>query len=158
VKIVFLDIDGVLNNPGCYVRPDGTKASGTDTLADPRCVAALNGIIAATGAFIVVSSTWKLQGLMFCREKLSAWGVTPHTVIDKTPNLQGAGKSRAEEIQKWLDEYCRHPIESFVILDDDPDLGHLNHRLIKTARYRGLIVPDAERAIEMLSEVHAGRM
>jgi hypothetical protein len=147
VKIIFLDIDGVLNNPGCYA-----IASGTHTPADSICVAALNHILIATGALIVISSTWKLQGLMFCKEKLARWGVKPRTVLDATPNLQGEGKTRAEEIQEWLDRNGdRHPIEAFVILDDEADLGHLTNSLIKTAGYRGLIMPDAEKAITMLA-------
>ena len=151
MKIIFLDIDGVLNNPGCYA-----KASGTMTPADPGCVAVLNHIVDETGALIVISSTWKLHGLIFCRERLLEWGVRAHKILDRTPNLQAKNKTRAEEIQRWLDDRADHDsIESFVILDDEANMGHLVHRLVKVAGYRGLIMPDAELAIAMLSEASA---
>jgi hypothetical protein len=53
-KIIFLDFDGVLNNPGCY-----EIASGSHTPPDQSCVDALNRIISETGASIVVSSSWR---------------------------------------------------------------------------------------------------
>jgi hypothetical protein len=37
MKILFLDIDGVLNNPGCYA-----VASGSHAPVEPSCVKALN--------------------------------------------------------------------------------------------------------------------
>ena len=51
--VIFLDIDGVLNNFASIERYE-------DTL-DPDCVAVLNGIIAASQAEVVISSTWRLH-------------------------------------------------------------------------------------------------
>ena len=152
-KIVFLDIDGVLNNPGCY-----RIASGAHAPADPRCIAALNLITDTTGALVVVSSTWRLGGLMFCREKLTEWGAHA-SVVDITPRLieQNPGgrlvvaQTRGAEIGKWLLDQERFEIESFVILDDDSDMDGHSNRLVQTNGAVGLTLQDAARAIQMLT-------
>lgn len=152
-KVVFLDFDGTINNPGCY-----RAGTGSYVPADASCIGALNHITDATGAAIVVSSTWRLcrSGLMFCREKLSDWGARA-PVIDVTPRLIGergilaVAQSRGAEIYKWLLENERYEIESFVILDDDSDMGPLMDRLVKTEGHIGLTMAHAERAIEMLN-------
>lgn len=144
MKIIFLDIDGVLNNHKSY---------GTGK-ADMWCVAALNDITDRTGAAIVVSSTWRMGGLLSCRDKLAEWGVTA-PVIDRTPireTLHGdltLADPRGFEIAEW---WCQHAeIESFVILDDDSDMAHLKDRLVQTDRTVGLTMRDAKRAIALLN-------
>jgi hypothetical protein len=81
MKIVFCDIDGVLNNPGCY-----SRRSATGIPPDTDCVAALNRILLTTGARIVISSTWRFDGLPFCREEFAEWGIVD-AIIDVTPEL-----------------------------------------------------------------------
>lgn len=150
MKVLFLDIDGVLVN-----RESLMKASGIHAKAHPACVAALNEIVSKTGANVVVSSTWRHFGLLKMKDFLSDWGVKAK-VLDCTPDLtrkRGAIYSnvcRGDEIQAWLDGYDRYPVESFVILDDDSDMNHLLPRLVKTEFERGLTMEDAARAIEML--------
>src|SRR5688500_9278670 len=120
MKVVFLDIDGVLVN-----RKSLMKASGLRATADPHCVEALNAITDATSAKIVVSSTWRYfhrsmgfaSPLAFMRMKLAEWGVRAE-VIGCTPDLSRkagplyAGVRRGDEIQAWLDSeaYERRPI------------------------------------------------
>lgn len=117
MKIIFLDIDGVL--------------MGTDGVAeapDPARVARLNGLAERTGAQLVVSSTWRSQGLEALTALLREWGVTA-PVAGMTDDLgwldftTPIGLHRGDEIGQWLDE---HPgVEDFVILDDDDDMGGL---------------------------------
>ncbi len=142
MKLIFLDFDGVLNNPGCYA-----IASGERVPAHQPAVDALNHITRSTGALIVVSSTWRYMGLMPCREKLHEWGVEAG-VIDCTPRLPD--ETRGAEIANWLQDYERHKIQSFVILDDDKDMDGLSVRLVQTQGHVGLTMADAERAIAML--------
>ena len=144
VSILFLDIDGVLVN-----RRSLAHASGMRAKADADCVAMLNRITDATGARIVVSSTWRCLGVRRVKELLRLWGVSGR-IIGCTPVLGSV--DRGEEIQAYLDEYkkMRGAVSSFVILDDDDDMLHLAERLVQTQFAPGLTLEDADRAIAML--------
>lgn len=142
MKIIFLDFDGVLNNPGCYA-----QASGERVPADPNAVAAINHLIEKTGAIVVVSSTWRYMGIMHCRENLNRWGVNGD-VIGVTPRLEHV--NRGAEIDKWLKDYEREAVDSFVIIDDDADMEPHMERLVRTNGRVGMTMADAERAIALL--------
>lgn len=145
MKIIFCDIDGVLNNVNCYRNP---RRSCSHVPADPMCVAALNHIIEATDARIVISSAWRYEGLAFCREKFNEWGVLT-SVIGITPCLSG---ERGLEISEWLNLHDGGYLEpsSFVILDADSDMSPFMDRLVQTSFQTGLTMADAERAIAIL--------
>lgn len=157
MRLVFLDFDGVLCNRESITT--GYKAR-TAPEQDPYgahadCVAALNRIIEQTGAVIVVSSTWRKckNPRTKMAETLKRWNVNG-TVIDVTPQLYGEEynyKRRGSEIQLWLKMYTQHEIESFVILDDDSDMGELKHRLVRCNFEIGLTEADADKAIAMLN-------
>lgn len=149
-KVIFLDIDGVLVNRASYRLPN--SGSADRAIAHPECVAALNAITeATTGAVIVVSSVWRAEGAPEMRGRLKGWGVHGE-MIGVTPRLSRTNGRvyRGDEIQKWLDDYTRHEISSFVILDDDSDMKHLLPRLVPTDTEQGLTMKDAQTAIEIL--------
>ncbi|HEX7330377.1 MAG TPA: HAD domain-containing protein [Pyrinomonadaceae bacterium] len=156
MKVIFLDFDGVLCN---HESISAGYKDRTEPEQDPYgphadCIAALNRIIEKTGALIVVSSTWRkcVNPSTRMRDTLSRWGVIGQ-VVGTTPILNGdqfAYKRRGSEIQLWLDT-VRTPVTSFVILDDDSDMAHLRHRLVRTTMERGLTAEDAERAIAILN-------
>jgi hypothetical protein len=114
----------------------------------------LNRITEETGAKIVVSSVWRTDGLMKCRENLHSWGVVA-PVIGVTPRLyEGYNQlPRGLEISKWLEEYDREEVESFVILDDDHDMEHLLPFLVHTPFETGLTEEHADLAIKILTGV-----
>jgi histidinol phosphatase-like enzyme len=151
VKIIFLDIDGVLVNRWSLQHHSGGRA-----IAHPDCVAALNRITDQTGAEFVITSTWRAAGLKQMESIFKKWGVTGK-ILDKTPDLSWrvgavyAAKERGDEIQEWLDcSSIYPPVTSFVILDDDSDMKHLKDRLVRTSFPEGLTMQHAEQAIEML--------
>ena len=149
MKIVFLDFDGVLVN-GPSFGSDG----GEDAAADPRCVHALNHIIEATGAAIVVTSAWRIDaGPGEMRQTLDGWGVRGR-YLGCTPDQCGPGHwgSRGSEIQGWLDEHRTLGVDAFVILDDIDDLDGLADKLVQTQFDAGLTMADASRAIAILLE------
>jgi len=159
MKFVFLDIDGVLVNHQSWHDRKWRHAN-----AHPGCVAALNRIIAETDARIVVSSTWRLDTkLADLREIINRRFGVNGPIIAKTPRLLTEtwheGKlgsivlaaERGDEIGTWLLNYHRHPVESYVILDDDSDMGRHKHRLVQTKFDEGLTMAHAERAIAMLN-------
>lgn len=129
VKIIFLDIDGVLNN---HLEADTHLTATVDKqyqgLYSPRCVDRLNSLVENTGAVIVLSSTWRL-GLELSQIKLLllSMGVKAE-VIGKTDYVEHSFTFRGNEIYKWIQdnekEYNLNEFnyKSYVILDDDTDM------------------------------------
>ncbi len=166
MKIIFLDIDGVLvNRKSLMERPRPHRHSN----ADPDCVAALNHIAAETGAGIVVSSVWRIgRTRADLREIVNSHFGVIGSVLDKTPHMTTkkdfgtlmaieVSAERGDEIDYWLRSDHRWPIESFAILDDDDDMGIHKGRLVKTEFEPGLTMADAERAIRILNHGVAKR-
>ena len=137
MKILFLDIDGVLNSGNYIIRLDGLFDDPKYQI-DPDAVVRLNAITDLTGCKIVVSSTWRLaflgqmadplRSLQGC---LRSYGITGD-VIDMTPDKRNAIRNRrGKEIQAWLDAHYNE-VEKFVIIDDDTDMGRLKTYHVKT--------------------------
>ena len=62
-KIIFLDIDGVLNTKWWYTQMDRKTPKDKYGYAfDPKAVANLKRIVEKAGADIVISSSWKSFG------------------------------------------------------------------------------------------------
>jgi len=142
MKILFLDIDGVLNNTS-------TMMKGWNEF-DEGCIENLGNILRQTRAKIVLSSSWRRYpqmrrdfGRMLVKNRLiQFWGG------DTTPIL---GTARAMEIQQWLDENPK--VEIFAILDDDPDalLQAENGRFFRTRFQEGLTQEIASQIISFLN-------
>lgn len=121
-RIIFLDIDGVLNST--QFRAENTNGEGVvvvngafDATAhiDPQRVARLNRVIDATNAQVVLSSSWrKLFGLERTQASLKAKGFA-HQLADCTLRLPG--EARSVEIETYLTAHGTPP--AFVIFDDD---------------------------------------
>jgi len=134
IKIIFLDIDGVLN---VY----GRERDRFGQIFHQPYVDNLKRIIDETGAKIVISSTWRFAGLQVMKELWEERNL-PGEVISITIDCYqyvGEGKEefydrveRGHEIQDWLDG--RTDIESYVIIDDDNDfLPHQRGNFVRTA-------------------------
>jgi Swiss Army Knife RNA repair-like protein len=136
-RVIFLDIDGVLAPIRRWDRYGDL---------DPACIRVLNEIVAAGGADVVVSSTWRHgKTIAELQDMLQTKGFAG-SVVDKTPtNLPGA--SRGDEIAAWLEE---HAVGGYVIIDDHADMGELRPHLVQTHPAHGLQPGDAPRAIELL--------
>lgn len=119
MKVIFLDIDGVLNVIG----------QGRDEYGQGfhrHLVENLEYVIRETGAKIVISSTWRFSGLSVMQSMWKDRGL-PGEVIDVTPDCARMGeggiwqsKERGYEIKEWLDHSPE--VESYVIIDDDSDM------------------------------------
>lgn len=136
MKLLFLDIDGVLNSTAWFMA--GHKHDRTIDELDPEACARLQSLCADTGAQIVVSSTWRLiYKLPALRSMLWARGVYA-TILGVTPSAPR--EDRGLEIQRWLDTTAaKHgDVEGIVILDDDSDMVHLFPWFVKTHNDRGL--------------------
>ena len=107
MKIIFLDVDGVLN---C----EYTHTKGMSLFPiDPYMVLLVDRIVQATGAKVVLSSSWRYHPESAAIVKKSV------DFIDVTPMNRGTS-SRGTEIKAWLDA---HPdVTKYAILDDNTDM------------------------------------
>lgn len=153
MKVLFLDIDGVLNSHDFWKRCQELGIVPDDKV-DPLAVERLNRLVDATGAKIVVSSTWRLpyvwsKKLSSLIGRIQKLGITGE-IIGMTPDHCKA-YGRGGEIQAWMD-HCDEEIESFVILDDDSDMDHLMGYLVQTKMTDGLQDHHVETAIQILNK------
>ena len=88
-KVLFLDVDGVLNNGGWAftMHQQGVRVYRDDLLYEPSLVQ-LRRVVQATGALIVVSSAWRQ--IPTCYLHLQEWlAKYDMEVYDKTPYVGG---------------------------------------------------------------------
>lgn len=153
MKVIFLDVDGVLNSA------DSEDVFRGFIGIDYAGVALLKEIVNATGAEIVLVSTWKLSWEKdnksrqdslgaYLDERLAEEGLV---IIDKTG---GHIYDHGTGIVDWLSE---HQVESWVVLDDEifddyEECGVMPH-LVKTSFYDGgLKEKHVELAINLLNK------
>ena len=148
MKIIFLDIDGVLNCESAYrngecqyqewIWEDGRKDHHQRFCV--RSKELLNKLIDETGAKIVISSTWRHGGIEFIKK---VWEMEEMSgeIIGITPSLRTKGLHipRGMEIEYYLnndllfqhinwDEVIQQQyietsgVENYIIIDDDSDM------------------------------------
>jgi len=145
-KIIFLDIDGVLNTPENW----GNWVNEELKAFTPECVANLNQLIANTGAQLVISSTWRIDRTVEqLQTLLNAVGVQG-TVIGKTPCFADI-HPRGVEIKSWIQQNCEG-WPNYVILDDNSDMEDLLGALIQCDCRLGLTEFDVVCAECILKE------
>lgn len=152
-KILFLDIDGVLNSHAY----DQVRTAEQGNIDETR-LPLLGQLVERTQAQIVLTSSWRKhweKDTVLCDEKgreinetFAGHGLT---IFDKTPLHES--NDRADEIRAWL---SAHPqVTAFAILDDiaygwGADLQEhtvrTNHRI-----GRGLEQKHVEAAIRILN-------
>ena len=138
MKIIFLDMDGVVNNP----------REGRGRTLSTKAVELLNKLTEISGANIVISSSWRFTApLIVIIDKLKEYGFRyPERVIGCTALLEN--RCRGDEIKLWLKQV---PVESFVILDDVDDMGNLLPHLVKTDHVLLMQEHDVDKAIQILN-------
>ena len=154
MKVIFLDVDGVLNSVETT-----TLCYGFVGIDDEK-IAKLRRIVEATGAQIVLSSSWKHDWEPLDKDKQNKYGDYLDqklkrcllSVIDKTSEANS--ECRGKGIIKWVGT---HEVDSFIILDDEwfdfKELGRQS-RVIKTEFYDengGLTDDHVALAIELLN-------
>lgn len=135
MKVLFLDIDGVVNSRN--------TTNFKQLWPLDRYMAFLVGKIKLnTGCEVVLSSSWRHHpdGV-----KVVEASIVP--VLDITPTV---GNFRGDEINAWLD---RHPeVTRYAILDDDSDF-YPYHPLFKTTFENGLTDEIAEAVTNWLGRL-----
>jgi hypothetical protein len=144
MKILFLDFDGVLNTHR-NIDPD-------PEIFSPAACANLSKLLSdEPDLVIVVSSAWRHGGKDYVRNILSKNGIARSRVVGVTGNEPGC---RGDQIKAWLDAHDELPIESFVIFDDENDMGPVLDRLVKTQSYIGLTSEHVEDAKKILATAY----
>ena len=168
MKILFLNIDGVLNtgdnikslfelwkvrNPGvgelsaedAIKMKDGRYMDDYGEMFDERSVRWLSFIINSTDAKIVITSNWRLD-----TDIKALWSKRslPGSVIEGTPNINY--QYPAHEIELWLEN--NKNIYSYAIIDASGNYPEtMKDRLVHVNNYFGLTFPAAEATIKMLN-------
>ena len=164
-KIIFLDIDGVLNTKWWYSQMDrNTHRDKYGYAFDPQAVANLRKIVEETGADIVISSSWKCMGLsqmedMWKDRNLPGKiiGITPNSVsdellIDADIDSMELFHIRGEEIKEWLKKHGKHSCRYAIIDDMDNMLPEQQSYFVHTNPEVGITEDDAEKAIAILNK------
>ena len=164
MKIIFLDVDGVLNYTQWYVsdRNPG-NLNGQEGDIDPECIERVMRIVKETGAKVVITSDWRISwgGTL---DRLERMGLPRDVVIDKTPFAWGNDMSlkqymlddiddiysRGNEVNLWLKE---HPdCTNYTILDDRTDFtDEQQPHFVHINPMYGLTDDDADIAIMILN-------
>lgn len=158
-KIIFMDVDGVLNYTKWYVddRNPG-NLYGQEGDIDPECVRRIVNICKRTGAKIVLSSDWRIDKNSIGR--LERAGFPEGLIFSQTPELiwtlfnsptSTEDYSRGREINMWLTE---HPdTYNYVIIDDREDFSDEQKRFhyICVDSDNGFTDKNMEDAIRILS-------
>ena len=161
-KVIFLDIDGVLNTKCWYTQMNGnTPKDKYGYTFDPRSVANLKKILDETGAEIVISSSWKSLGLseleeMWQERRLPGKliGITPNSVSDEM--LLNADLDHMElfhirgmEIKEWLDKHGKK-VSHYVIIDDvDNFLSSQKSHFVQTDPEVGITESDVKKVVRL---------
>jgi hypothetical protein len=152
MKVIFLDVDGVLVHKDTIDRGRGEARSWKYLKRiDDACIEELIRALEATHALVVVSSTWRInpEAMVALRKAFRIKGAPfrRSTVLDITPVLE---HERSAEIQAWLNE---HPdVESYVVLDDTPVEGHPLVHVAYGYEKGGMKAEHADQIIQILGE------
>lgn len=144
-KLIFLDIDGVLNND--YTKEKFAGFTGINIRLRDMFLSWWTD----RDYKLVLSSSWRIP---------SAYGdFVGHLVdnglsfIGETPNLKGIG--RGHEIQAWLLNNTVEEETKYAILDDDGPSEFLKHQrpfLVQTAGTKGLEPKKLKKLDELLGD------
>ncbi len=155
MKVIFLDVDGVLNCEHSHQRVPGESYVGIED----NKVDLLQRIVMTCGAEIVLSSDWKYgwdpldnskhdPHAKYLEMKLAQYRIA---ILDKTPDRPNRYE-RGAEINQWLREHDE--VTDFVILDDEyfNDFGEykLGSHFVQTSWSNGLQKNHVKRAIKIL--------
>jgi len=164
-KVIFLDIDGVLNTKWGYTQMDrNTPKDKYGYAFDPNAVANLKKIVDEMGADIVISSSWKSFGFSGLEDM---WqdrglpgkliGITPNSVSDEM--LLNADLDHIElfsirgmEIKEWLDKHGKN-VSHYVIIDDvDNFLSSQKSHFVQTDPEVGITESDVKKVVRLLNK------
>lgn len=168
-KVIFLDLDGVLNTEEhfAYLRNNGLDTTDYfGNLFSPVAVKNLQQIIDATDAKIVISSSWRFAGMdvlkiMWKKRQLpgNIYDITSLYVADDFIRehmheecfdySEVIFSARELEISSWLQD---HPeVTNYAILDDLSSMKQYEANYVRINPETGITSENAEQAIKILN-------
>ena len=161
-KVIFLDIDGVLNSN--FWNNDHQKEISDGKYIDVEKVKLLSGLVQRSGASIILHSGWRFwfgEDLKPLREEagylesllqnegMSVAGMTPDLTTEEIRRTKKFSKVKAAEILAWLEN--NPDVEKWVVLDDlelhNEDIAKCQ---VRTDAEQGLTESDVEKALDIL--------
>ena len=165
MKVIFLDIDGVMNGSD----PAENSAGGEQPVraVQEEKVRLLAQLVKRTGAKVVLHSGWRFlfgEGLRPIHPEaerlvcllggcgLSLYGMTPDLTDEQIRRTKKFSRVKAREILQWLREHSDGAEEISWIVLDDLDLGNEQVAAcqIRTDGRVGLTEADVEAAVRLL--------
>jgi hypothetical protein len=169
--ILFVDIDGVLLSGRAWLLPvnrrlqvagakltrqEATKLIGREAQFDTCAVALVSRICQATGARMVVASSWRYTvGYEQTRAKLLEQGLSEAMFHEDwaCPMARFSTPKKLSDIEYWLDEHRDTRPSSWLVLDDDDIVPGATMR---TDALDGLGAREAAAAVRYLGGADPG--
>ena len=168
-KYLFLDFDGVLNTSryAKLLRNEGIDPFDEfGAMFDPETIVNLKSIIEQTNCKIVLSTSWRNEGLLRMR---SLWKDRnlPGEIFSMTPILLSTTyqdsqngemfcipelNAKALEINAWLQQYTTNSFNYVIIDDENVYFQNQQKHLVLTNEYDGLTAQKAKNAIDILNQ------
>ena len=168
-KYLFLDFDGVLNTSryAKLLRNEGIDPFDEfGAMFDPETIVNLKSIIEQTNCKIVLSTSWRNEGLLRMR---SLWKDRnlPGEIFSMTPILLSTTyqdslngemfcipelNAKALEINAWLRQNASKSFNYVIVDDENVFFQKQQKHLVLTDEYDGLTVDKADKAIEILNQ------
>ena len=152
MNVLFLDYDGVVNNPMWTQTNNIWHCSynfpSKGQVNDIQAVQWVSEFCEKRGYHIVVTSTWRTH--QDYAEMLTRAGLRPGIkILGRTPRLDSY---RGDEIKAWLEANRGFHIKNFAIFDDDSDMGDLIEHLVLCTSSAGFREEDYQKAIKKHDE------
>lgn len=157
MKVLFLDVDGVIT----HQHYKNEEREGLD----PEKIKLVARIVKNTGAFVVLSSSWRLSYDQKTKKKdwdyvllekcLGDEGISIYDITTRIPFSSSLAwrRTRPLEILDWIVE---HKVNSFAILDDDEwDFARygLDKHWVHTSAEDGISIKDVILAEDKIDNI-----
>lgn len=157
MKVIFLDVDGVLNSNYSHSISTNEKGWMWDEISDFH-LEKLKRIVDETDAKIVLSSSWRVyhpiltgeteitdELLKVLVEKFEKLGLS---IYDVTPELRL--QIRGNEIMEWINRHSE--VSNYVIIDDEYEFRYEQEPfVVRTTMINGLTDELSDLAISILN-------
>ena len=156
MKILFLDIDGVVNSQETFKARYERGGKGRESDIDPVLAQHVKNIVERTGCKVVLSSSWRgsEEAEREIEERVCK-------LAGRTPRIHrpvGTGMEyceRGREIKSWMVSNAELvEITRYAIVDDDGDmLPEQQEHFFQTTNEKGITAEIAEKIIEHLNKI-----